>query len=72
MFLDEVLYRNLYQKANEKQGALPLIFVLDDVTSAVDMETEKKELLEEIFKNVNSVIVKISSIIRNEENVTTN
>ncbi len=31
MFLDEVLYRNLYQNHSEKQGALPLILVLDDV-----------------------------------------
>ena len=31
MFLDEVLYRNLYQKSNERQGVLPLILVLDDV-----------------------------------------
>ena len=31
MFLDEVLYRNIYQHANGGQGALPLMLVLDDV-----------------------------------------
>lgn len=31
MFLDEVLYRNIYQKSGEVRGALPLILVLDDV-----------------------------------------
>ena len=31
MFLDEVLYRNLNYKSKKNQGALPLIFVLDDV-----------------------------------------
>ncbi len=31
MFLDEVLYRNIYQPAKSGQGALPLVLVLDDV-----------------------------------------
>lgn len=31
MFLDEILYRNIYQQSGGGQGALPLMLVLDDV-----------------------------------------
>lgn len=57
MFLDEVLYRNMYQRASSGQGALPLMLVLDDVGHNLKLKNLKALLEKGKSKKISALLL---------------